>query len=147
MLHDARELDLILCEQHARTLTKNLAISFEGRTYQVTGHGKGYRLRGARVTVCKAFDGAVTVLRDGRELPARLLAEGAAAPPVEDGKTVRRARRRVQGGAGFAAGLQAAARPPLAETVQARGGRRRLRIRADLAGPRFPPPAHRRFTV
>ena len=90
VLHDARELDLILCEQHARTLTKNLAVSFEGRTYQVTGHGKGYRLRGARVTVCKAFDGAVTVLRDGRELPVQLLAEGATAPPVEDGKTVRR---------------------------------------------------------
>ena len=35
--HDARELDLILCEQHARKLTKNLAISFEGRVYQVTG--------------------------------------------------------------------------------------------------------------
>ena len=73
-----------------RTLTKNLAVSFGGRTYQVTGHGKGYRLRGAGVTVCRAFDGAVTVLRDGRELPVRLLTEGpAAAPPVEDGKTVR----------------------------------------------------------
>ncbi len=70
------KLDLILCEQHTRTLTKNLALSFEGRTYQVTGHGKGYRLRGARVTVCRTFDGAVTVLRDGRELPARLLAQG-----------------------------------------------------------------------
>ena len=89
VLHDARELDLILCEQHARTLTKNLTLQFENHEYQVTGQGKGYRLRGARVTVCKGFDGAVTVLRDGRELPARLLAEGAAAPPVADGKTVR----------------------------------------------------------
>ena len=87
--HDAGELDLILCEQHARKLTKNLAISFEGRLYQVTGRGKGYRLRGAAVTVCKGFDGAVRVLRDGRELPVELLAEGAEPPPVEDGKTVR----------------------------------------------------------
>ncbi len=89
VLHDAGELDLILCEQHARKLTKNLAISFEGRLYQVTGRGKGYRLRGAAVTVCKGFDGAVTVLRDGRELPVRLLAEGEPPAPVEDEKTVR----------------------------------------------------------
>ena len=89
VLHDARELDLILCEQHARKVTKGLTISFEGDTYQVTGHGKGYRLRGAAVTVCKGFDGAVTVLRDGRELPVRLLGEGGEPLPVEDGKTVR----------------------------------------------------------
>ncbi|MDE0270079.1 MAG: hypothetical protein OXP11_02620 [Gammaproteobacteria bacterium] len=89
VLHDDRELDLILCEQHARKLTKGLTISFEGDTYQVTGHGKGYRLRGASVTVCKGYDGAVTVLRDGRELPVRLLGEGGEPPPVEGGKTVR----------------------------------------------------------
>jgi len=89
VLHDERELDLILCEQHARKVTRNLSISFEGRTYQVTGHGKGYRMRGAAVTVCKGFDGAVTVLRGGRELPVRLLGEGEDPSPVEDGKSVR----------------------------------------------------------
>ena len=90
VLHDARELDLILCEQHARKLTKNLTISFQSREYQVTGRGKGYRLRGAEVTVCRAFDGSVTVLREGRELPVRLLGEGEQAVPVEDEKTVAR---------------------------------------------------------
>ena len=89
VLHDERELDLILCEQHVRKVTGNLSISFEGRTYQITGHGKGYRLRGAAVTVCKGFDGTVTVLRDGRELAVRLLAEGEDPLPVEDGKSVR----------------------------------------------------------
>ena len=39
--------------------------------------------------MCKGFDGAVTVLRDGRELPVRLLAEGGEPLPVEDGKSVR----------------------------------------------------------
>ena len=96
MLHDAAELDLILCAQHQRKLTKNLTLQFENREYQVTGHGKGYRLRGAEVTVCKGFDGSVTVLRDGRELPLRLLAEGADAPPVADGKSVRQHVDRVK---------------------------------------------------
>ena len=89
VLHDPRELDLILCEQHVRKLTKNLTVGFECREHQVTGRGMGYRLRGAAVTVCKAFDGSVTVLRDSRELPVRLLAQGAEAAPVEDEKSVR----------------------------------------------------------
>ena len=90
VLHDAAELDLIFREHHGRKLTKNLTIRFECREYQVTGRGKGYRLRGAAVTVCKAFDGSVTVLRDGRELAVRLLAEGEEAVAVQDEKTVRR---------------------------------------------------------
>ena len=89
VLRDAAELDLIFCEHHRRKLTKNLTIRFECREYQVTGRGKGYRLRGAEVTACKAFDGSVTVLREGRELPARLLARGEEPIPLEDGKTVR----------------------------------------------------------
>ena len=40
VLHDAAELDLILCEQHGRKLTKNLTIRFECREYPVTGRGK-----------------------------------------------------------------------------------------------------------
>ena len=88
--HDAAELDLILCEHHARKLTKNLTIRFECREYQVTGRGRGYRLRGAAVTVCKAFDGSVRVLHDGCELAVRLLGEGEEAVAVEDEKTVRR---------------------------------------------------------
>ena len=38
VLHDDRELDLILCEHHARKVTGNLSISFKGDTYQGTGH-------------------------------------------------------------------------------------------------------------
>ena len=89
VLHDAAELDLILCEHPVRKLTTNLTVKFECREYQVTDRGRGYRLRGAAVTVCKGFDGSVTVLRAGRALPVRLFAEGEAAAPVEDGKTVR----------------------------------------------------------
>ena len=42
------------------------------------------------VTVCKAFDGSVTVLHKGRELAVRLLAGGEEAVAVQDEKTVRR---------------------------------------------------------
>ena len=62
---------------------------FRGAQLPSHGHGKGYRLRGASVTVCKGFDGEVAVLRDGRELPVRLLADGEDPPPGEDGKSVR----------------------------------------------------------
>ena len=90
VLHETRELDLIFSEHHVRKLTKNLSIRFQCREYQVTGRGQGYRLRGAAVTVCEAFDGSVTVLHKGRELAVRQLAEGEEAVAVEDEKTVRR---------------------------------------------------------
>ena len=89
VLHDAGELGLILSEHHARKLSKNLTFKFERREHQLTGQGKGRRLRGASVTVRKGFDGSVAVLRDGRRLPFRVLAEGEAAVPVADGKDVR----------------------------------------------------------
>ena len=89
VLHDANELDLILCEQHRRKLTKELTIQFECQRYQVTGEGKGYRLRGAEVTVCQAFDGSVRVLLEGRELSVKRLCEDEMAALEADAKTVR----------------------------------------------------------
>ena len=71
VLHDARELDLILCEQHPRKVSKNLAIRFRCREYQLQGVGKGRRLQGAQVTMCASFDGGVTILHGGKVLPAR----------------------------------------------------------------------------
>ena len=38
--------------------------------------------------MCEGYDDTVTVLRDGRELGARLLADGEDPLPVEDGKSV-----------------------------------------------------------
>ena len=87
--HDAGELALILSEHHVRKLSKNLTFKFERREHQLTGQGKGRRLRGAAVTVRKGFNGTATVLRKGRSLDFRVLAEGEAAVPVEDGKGVR----------------------------------------------------------
>ena len=89
VLHDADELALILSEHHVRKLSRNLTFRFERREHQLTGEGKGYRLRGAAVTVCKGFDGSVAVLLGGRRLSFRVLAEGEAAVPVADEKDVR----------------------------------------------------------
>ena len=89
VLHDARELRLILSEHHARKVTKSLTVQFECETWQVTEPHRRRRLQGAEVTVCRGFDGCVTVLREGRELPVRRLAAGEPAAAVEDEKTVR----------------------------------------------------------
>ena len=68
VLHSSEELDLILSLHATRKLSKNLTFQFKNREYQLTGQGKGYRLRGAQVTVCEAFDDTVTVLYKGQTL-------------------------------------------------------------------------------
>ena len=88
VLHDANELALILCPHHTRSLSKNLTFQFKNREYQLQGQGQGYRLRGAHVTLCEAFDGTVSVLHQGRALPYRLLAEGEPPIPLDDEKSV-----------------------------------------------------------
>ena len=59
---------------------RSLTFQFKNREYLLTGQDKGYRLRGARVTVCEAFDGPVTVLHMGRSLNYRGLTEEE--PPI-----------------------------------------------------------------
>ena len=58
--HRAEELKLILSLYHQRKLTKNLTIQFRNTEYQLTSYGKGYRLRGATITICQNFNGSVT---------------------------------------------------------------------------------------
>lgn len=82
------ELDRILCPQHVRKLTKNLTFKFRNREYGIQGEGRGYRLRGAAVTLCEGYDGTLTVLREGRELEARLLGEGPPPVALDDEKSV-----------------------------------------------------------
>jgi len=88
VLHTTGELALILCLQHSRKLSKNLTLQYKNREYQLTGQGQGYRLRGAQVTVCEAFDGSVTLLCKGRSLTYRLLSEGEPPIPLDDEKSV-----------------------------------------------------------
>ena len=78
--HDAAELDLIHCLHATRRLSKNLTFRYARREYQLTGRGRGYRLRGA----------GVTLLHQGVKLDFRVLAEGEAPVAVDDGKSVSR---------------------------------------------------------
>ncbi|WP_246585315.1 ISNCY family transposase [Thiorhodospira sibirica] len=88
VLHSPEEQALILCMHHTRKLSKNLCFQFKNREYQLQGQGKGYRLRGATLTVCEAFDGTITLLHQGHIMPYRLLAEGEPPTPLDDEKSV-----------------------------------------------------------
>jgi len=50
-------------------LKKDLSVRFGNREYRLLGQGKGYRLRGALVTVRESFDGggSCRIARGGRE--------------------------------------------------------------------------------
>ncbi|WP_221913978.1 hypothetical protein [Thiorhodospira sibirica] len=88
VLHSLEEQALILCMHHTCKLSKNLCFQFKNREYQLQGQGKGYRLRGATLTVCEAFDGTITLLHQGHIMPYRLLAEGEPPTPLDDEKSV-----------------------------------------------------------
>lgn len=88
VLHSKEELNLILSLHQTRTLSKNLTLQYKNKQYQLQGEGQGYRLRQAQVTVCEAFDGAVTLLFKGRLLAHKVLAVGEQAIPLADEKTI-----------------------------------------------------------
>ena len=121
VLHDADELALILSEHHVRKLSKNLTFQFERREHQLTGEGKGCRLRGAAVTVCKGYDGlgGGAARRPAAGVPRAGGGRGGGSGRRREGHP--RAGGRGQGGA---AGLKADAGPSLAAGVQGlRAGR------------------------
>ena len=88
VLHSAEELERIFSLHHTRRLSKNLTVQYHNREYQIQAKGRGYGLRGASVTICEPFSGPVTILRQGRALPWRLLAEGEVPIPLDDEKSV-----------------------------------------------------------
>ena len=73
MLRDAEELDLILCEQATRKLSKNLTFKFERRECQLVGEGTAWKDGGKRYS---ARRGEATSLS-----PAGSRAFGKAPPP------------------------------------------------------------------
>jgi len=89
VLHSEDELKQIFTLHHARKLTKNLTLQFRSTQYQLQGYGHGYRLRGAKVTLCEAFTGEVTLLHKGNILTYRTLTKGEKPIALENEKTVR----------------------------------------------------------
>jgi len=88
VLHNAEELERIFCLHHTRKLSKNLSLQFRNTEYQLQDYGKGYRLRGATVTVCEAFDGTITLIHKGHTMTYRKRQQGETPIPVVDEKTV-----------------------------------------------------------
>lgn len=67
-LLDSNKLDLIFSYQDKRILSKNLECSFDKTIYQIKTELKGYRLRHAKVTICKDTVGSVKIIYKGKIL-------------------------------------------------------------------------------
>jgi len=105
VLHSKEDMALILSRHHTRKLSKNLTCQFHNTEYQLQGYGKGYRLRGATITVCEGFDGHVTLLHKGRAMTYRRLQQGEMPIPIADDKSVQhvveQAKQRQQQKSGY----------------------------------------------
>jgi len=94
VLHSEEELKIIFSLHNTRILSKNLTLQYRNILYQVQTKGQGLSLRKANVTVCEAFDGAVSLLHRGKPLPYTTFRKGEPPNPVEDEKTL---NHRVEG--------------------------------------------------
>lgn len=65
---DTQTLDLIFAQQHQRTLSKQLELSYQNVIYQIQTTSPSYAMRNAKVTVCDN-QGKVTILYKGKSLP------------------------------------------------------------------------------
>lgn len=82
-----QELDWILCRREVRSITKNLEVSYEGKTLQIQGVGHGYRLRHAKVIVCESPAGEIRIIYKEKALVYKVLGK-TQAPQVVDSKDV-----------------------------------------------------------
>ena len=86
VLHNTREIDLILSLHNKRKLSNNLELSYQRTTYQV--QGKNHHLKQQQVTVCDLFNGEVSILHEGKEIPYQVFDKGTSAPELADEKTL-----------------------------------------------------------
>jgi transposase len=86
--HSREELERILCLHTPRKLSKSLSVQYQNVLYQVQRRGGGYPLRGASITVCEHFDGAITLLHQGQPLDYTTYRKGERPAPIEDEKTL-----------------------------------------------------------
>ena len=88
LLHNAREMDLVLAHQEQRRLSKNLICQHANTLYQVITSRQKYTLRNARVTVCELTRGEIVLLYKGKELSYTAFAKGERPSAVEDEKSL-----------------------------------------------------------
>ena len=86
VLHNEREIDLILSLHSKRKLSNSLELSYQRAIYQV--QGKKHRLKQKQVTVCDLFSGEIVILHEGKEIDHQVFSAGSAAPELADEKTV-----------------------------------------------------------
>jgi transposase len=85
-LPDKEVLDIIFSFQDERTLSKNLELSYKKVIYQIKTETMGYRLRGAKVTVCEDMAGEVKLLYKDKILAYSCYQKAARVTPVVDTK-------------------------------------------------------------
>lgn len=68
--HD-ETLNLIFSEQHSRTISKNLEVSYKNMIYQIQTHTPSYNMRGSKVMVCEQKT-EITLIYKGKSLPYKV---------------------------------------------------------------------------
>lgn len=67
-VEDMESLKYIFTIQTRRSVSKNITLQYKNKTYAIQVPGKGYRLRQAKVTVCEAQSGKITLLHNTKSL-------------------------------------------------------------------------------
>lgn len=68
VVEDIECLKYIFTIQCQRAVSKNLTLQYKNKIYAIQIPGKGYRLRQAKVTVCEAQSGEITLLHNDKSL-------------------------------------------------------------------------------
>lgn len=79
------ELDLILCQRHTRTITKNLEVHYNNRIYQIQTKSPSLTMRGGTVLVCDQ-KGKVTLIYKGNQLKYKVFDKGNAPSVIMNSK-------------------------------------------------------------
>ncbi len=81
------ELDLILCEQAERTISKQLEISYKNKIYQIQTKSQSYNMRKAKLNVCDR-KGKITLLYQSKILDYKVFDKKNRPAPVVDSKNI-----------------------------------------------------------
>ncbi len=88
LLKTSDELDIIFTIQAERTVSKNLEIRYENTTYKIESEAQYLTMKGAKVTICKQFDGRLFIIYKGKKLPCSVIKKPAKQIAIESAKTL-----------------------------------------------------------